>query len=151
MRRKRIVLIVILICLTAVAGVAVKFLLIPTGVIPNDYGKAELLYVIMDGVKYDFKDGFPTDDQAEELAKLLRSYKMRQTMDRASDGDYYSPKLYVAMRFKDKSGVVFKTVGVWINASNEVKVRTSPFMDLYCKVQDDGELFNEIMSVFKKD
>ena len=147
MKKRRTGLIVLLVCFVVIAALIIKFFLIPINVIPNNYSKVEIRYVIIDGVQYDSKDGFPTDDQAEKITGILKPYKMKQTTERAEDGDYFAPKIFIALRFKNKDGVIVDNRGIWISSNNEAKVRTMPLMDLYCRIQNDEQLYEKIMAV----
>ena len=150
MKKKRTGLIIVLICLIVIAALAVKLFVIPKSVIPKNYSKAELRQVIMGGVVYYPRDGFPNDAQAEKIVGILEQYKMKQTMESAEDDDYFAPKIYIALRFTDKNGGIFDSRGIWINEDNEAKVITRPFMSMYCRIQNDGQLYEEIMAILNE-
>ena len=139
---RKIILAVVIIAVAA----AVLWWVIPVSLFPKEYSEMTIGYVRIDGVTYEPRDGWPSEEQLAQIESILKPLKM------TCAGGYdieeaYNCRLYIPFYFKNEKGVIFHSGCLIINQELKARSRIPVPFDINTNIENGDGIYQQIMDV----
>ena len=145
--KRSLVRTIVLVILVIAVAAAVVWKILPVSLFPKEYSNIKFSYIMIDGVRYQVEDGWPSEEQLAQLESVLKPLKMTRTFESEESISLNDIVLYIPFSFYNEKNVHFHTGSIMICSDMSARSRTLPFLDLFTHIDNGAKIYQDIMYI----